>query len=59
MPTKWKYKTIQPKYKTFSSTEARLEQQSEDLNRAGMEGWELVSVIKNESYPVFYLKRPY
>ena len=59
---KWKYKIEHVKISVWSKEIDRLDPVEERLTRLGMDGWELVNVIKPSSstYNVnLYLKRPY
>ncbi|MEE9347357.1 MAG: hypothetical protein V3U82_04120 [Robiginitomaculum sp.] len=58
---KWKYKVEFIKISSFSKVETRSQPIAERLTRLGMEGWELVDVIKdtNSYHVTLYLKQPY
>ncbi len=59
---KWKYKIEHVKISVWSKEADRIDPVEEKLTRLGMDGWELVNIIKpsSSSYNVnLYLKRPY
>ncbi len=59
---KWKYKIEHVKVSVWAKEPERIDPIEERLTRLGMDGWELVNVIKPSSstYNVnLYLKRPY
>jgi hypothetical protein len=58
---KWRYKVEYLKLSAFKKPETKAEEIEDKLTRLGMDGWELVTVLRNstESQLQLYLKRPY
>ncbi|HHL42246.1 MAG TPA: DUF4177 domain-containing protein [Hellea balneolensis] len=59
--SKWRYKVEAMKLSSFKKAEDKADLIQEKLTRLGMDGWELVTVLRNstETQLQLYLKRPY
>lgn len=56
---KWQYKTQHLKASAFAAPEKRCEQLQDTLNKAGAQGWELVTIQTDGSGRFFaFLKKP-
>lgn len=58
--TQWAYKVFRFKSSTFFKLHPDPDEVTEQLNKLGREGWELVHVVEGYGVttPIFYLKRP-
>lgn len=58
-PQKWQHKTLYLKTSTIITPEKRSQQLEDTLNKAGAQGWELVTVQTDGSGRFFaFLKKP-
>ncbi len=56
---KWKYKVVRVKQPAFATDQTRTEIIEEQLNRLGMDGWELVSATQMSYLLRLYLKKEF